>query len=106
MGNTDGLEWFLPYGGPPSIMVAMEVLGWGLYYGLACLCLAPVFGKDRLEKAIFWTLIASGGLSLVAVLAQVLNSLPLSMAGVLAWGPGATLLMVLWARWFKVQQNR
>ena len=106
MGRTDGLEWFLPYGGPPSIMVAMEVLGWGFYYGLACLCLAPVFGKDRLEKAIFWTLIASGGLSLVAVLAQVLNSIPLSMAGVLAWGPGTIVLMVLWARWFKKQKDR
>ena len=104
MGKTDGLEWFLPYGSP-SIMAAMEVLAWGFYYGLACLCLAPVFGKDRLEKAIFWTLIASGGLSLVAVLAQVLNSLPLSMAGVLAWGPGVILLTVLWARWFKVQKN-
>ena len=105
MGVSDGLEWFLPYGWP-SIMAAMEVLAWGFYYGLACLCLAPVFGKDRLEKAIFWTLIASGGLSLVAVLAQVLNSLLLSMAGVLAWGPGVILLMVLWALWFKVQENR
>jgi len=105
MGKTDGLEWFLPYGGPPSIMVAMEVLGWGFYYGLACLCLAPVFGKDRLEKAVFWTLIASGVLSLVAVLAQVLNSLLLSMAGVIAWGPGVILLMVLWALWFKRQKN-
>ena len=104
MGKTDGLEWFLPYGGPPSIMVAMEVLGWGFYYGLACLCLAPVFGKDRLEKAIFWTLIASGGLSLISVLGQVLNSIPLNSLGVLAWGPGFILLTVLWARWFRAKE--
>ena len=105
MGKSEGLEWFLPYGGP-SIMAAMEVLSWGFYYGLACLCLAPVFGGNRLEKAIFWTLIASGGLSLFSILGQVLNSIPLSMPGVLAWGPGVILLTVLWARWFKVQENR
>ena len=105
MGKTEGLEWFLPYG-MPSIMAAMEVLSWGFYYGLACLCLAPVFGGNRLEKAIFWTLIASGGLSLFSILGQVLNSVLLSMPGVLAWGPGVILLTVLWAVWFKAQENR
>jgi hypothetical protein len=105
IGKTEFLEWFLPYGGP-SIMAAMEVLSWGFYYGLACLCLAPVFGGNRLEKAIFWTLIASGGLSLISILGQVLSSIPLSMPGVVAWGPGLILLTVLWALWFKKQENR
>ena len=31
---------------------------------------------------------------------------PAQHAGVLAWGPGVILLTVLWARWFKVQENR
>ena len=105
MGRSEGLEWFLPYGWP-SIMAAMEVLAWGFYYGLACLCLAPVFGGNRLEKVIFWTLVVSGVLSLVAVLGQVLDSVPLNGLGILAWGPGGILLTVLWARWFKVQENR
>jgi hypothetical protein len=105
MGRTEGLQWFLPYGGP-SIMVAMEMLSWGIYYGLACLCLAPVFGGNRLEKAISWTLIASGGLSFVSILGQVLNNVLLSMPGVLAWGPGLILLTVLLALWFRAQTNR
>jgi hypothetical protein len=100
MDKTEGLEWFLPYGWP-SIMLAMEVLSWGYYYGLACLCLAPALGKSRLERALFWTLIASGGLSLAAALGQVLDSFSLSLLGPLAWGPGAILLAVLWALWFK-----
>jgi hypothetical protein len=102
MGETDGLEWFLPYGSP-SIMLAMENLAWGYYYGLACLCLAPVFRKGGLERAAFWTLIASGGLSLAAALGHVLNSLALSVLGPPAWGPGLILLTGLWMRWFKVQ---
>jgi hypothetical protein len=105
MGVSEGLEWFLPYGWP-SIMFAMEVLAWGGYFGLACLCLAPAFGGKGLKKAIFWTLIANGGLSLAALLGQLLQNFPLSALGVLAWGPGFILLAALWARWFKVQENR
>ena len=105
MGVSEGLDWFLPYGWP-SIMFAMEALAWGGYFGLACLCLAPAFGGNRLEKAIFWTLFACGVLSLASVLGQVLDSFPLGVLGILAWGPGFILLSVLWARWFKVQENR
>ena len=105
MGVSEGLEWFLPYGWP-SVMAAMEVLGFGFYYSLACLCMAPAFGGNKLEKAIFWTLIADGGLSFFGVLSQVLNSIPLTLLAVLAWGPGTILLTVLWALWFKVQEDR
>jgi hypothetical protein len=104
MGGREGLDWFQPYGWP-SIMFAMEVLAWGGYFGLACLCLAPAFGRKGLEKAIFWTLIACGGLSLFAILSQVLNNPPLFLPAVLAWGPGLILLTVLWARWFKVREE-
>lgn len=100
MGKTDGLEWFLPYGWP-SIMAAIEVLAWGFYYGLACLCLAPVYVNGKLERAIFWTLIASGVCSLISTIGQALNSVPLNMVGILAWGPGFILLLMLWAFWFR-----
>jgi len=104
MGVSEGLDWFQPYGWP-SITFAMEALAWGGYLGLACLCLAPAFGGSRLEKAIFWTLIVCGGLSLFAVVSQVLNIPPLIAPAVLAWGPGLILLTVLWARWFKVREE-
>jgi hypothetical protein len=101
LGQTDGLGWFQPYGWP-SIMAAMEVLAWGFYFGLACLCLVPVFWKsDRLEKAIAWVLLASGGLSLISALGQVLNNIPLNLLGILAWGPGFAALMILWMAWFR-----
>ncbi len=107
LGHTDGLDWFQPYGwGWPSIMAAMEVLAWGFYFGLACLCLAPAFWKsDRLEKAIASVLLACGGLSLLSVLGQVLNNIPLNVLGILAWGPGFIILMILWMAWFKRKQS-
>jgi hypothetical protein len=102
MGITDGLSWFMPYGWT-SIMAAIEVLAWGFFLGLAFLFLAPVFRKGRLELAIFWTLIISGLLALVAVLGQVINSVILNMLGIVAWGPGLIVLFTLLACWFRTQ---
>jgi hypothetical protein len=106
IGVTEGLNWFQPYGWP-SIMAAIEVMAWGLYLGLALFCLVPVFAdspagsRSWLEKSIFWTLLMSGGLCLVATLGQVLNNAILNLLGILAWGPGLITLMILLAIWFK-----
>jgi hypothetical protein len=104
-GNTAGLEWFLPYDWP-SIMLALEILGWGFFFGLACLCLSAVFTNGKLERAICWTLIATGILSLCAAVGQVLNTSslsfnPFTMAGAVAWGPGLTTAAILMAIWFR-----
>ena len=99
MGNTDGLEWFLPYHWP-SVMLAIEILAWGGFFGLACLSLAPAFSQGKFEQTIFWALLITGILSLVAVFGQILNSTFLSFAGLIAWGPGFTLVSFLTAKWF------
>ena len=104
-GNMDGLQWFLPYGWP-SVMFALEFLAWGLFFGLACLCLAPVFMTSKLEHFIFWTLIITGVLSLFAALGQVIGSSALTfnlytLAGTMAWGPGLATAAALIAVWFR-----
>jgi hypothetical protein len=103
-GNTNGLQWFLPYGWP-SVMLALEILAWGFFFGLACLLLAPVFSTGRLERTIFWTLIATGILSILAVPGQMIGSNtltfnPFTLAGVVAWGPGLTTTTLLMTIWF------
>ena len=103
-GNTNGLQWFLPYGWP-SVMLALELLAWGFFFGLACLSLAPVFMNGRLERTIFWTLILTGILSLLAALGQVIGSnalsfSPYTFAGMMGWGPGLTTSVILLVIWF------
>ncbi len=73
----------------------MEVLAWGFFFGVACLVLAPVFSCRKPESGIFWTLILTGVLSLLAALGQVSHPSPLSVAGPVAWGPGLALAVVL-----------
>ena len=104
-GNTDGLQWFLPYGWP-SIMLAIEFLAWGFFFGLACLCLAPVFTNGKLEHAISWALLATGALSLIACLGQLIGSngltfSPFTLAGTIGWGPGLTSSVILLVVWIK-----
>ncbi len=103
-GSTDGLHWFLPYGWP-SVMLALELLAWGLFFGLACLCLAPAFSGSRLERAIGWLLVAVGAMSLLSALEPVmgyssLSFSPFTLAGVMAWGPGLTITVGLMVIWF------
>jgi len=64
-----------------------------------------------MERAIFWTLIATGLLSLSAVAGQVsgsstLSFSPFTMAGVLGWGPGLTLAAGLITICFRKNENR
>ncbi len=104
-GNLNGLQWFLPYNWP-SVMLALEFLAWGLFLGLACLCLAPAFTNGKLEYSIFWTLIITGIFSLLAIVGQLIGSNavtfdPFTFMGMLAWGPGLTTFAVLMAFWFR-----
>jgi hypothetical protein len=104
-GNTAGLQWFLPYAWP-SIMLAMEILGWGLFFGLACLCLAPVFVSGKLERAIFWTLLVTGVLCLLSVVGLLLNSMALlGLVAPLAWGLIPAITFILMAIWFKTRAD-
>jgi hypothetical protein len=106
--NTNGLQWFLPYSWP-SVMLALEFLAWGFFFGLACLYLAPVFVNGKLEHAIFWMLISTGFLSLLALLGQMIGSnaldfSPFTLAGVIAWGPGLTTAVFLISIWFRKER--
>ncbi len=107
-GHLDGLQWFLPYGWP-SVMLAIEYLAWGFFLGLAFLSLAPVFNRGRLERAIFWTSISVGVLCLIAVVGQMIGSSsvnfsPFTLMGVIGWGPGLTVWVVLLTSWLRKQE--
>jgi hypothetical protein len=99
-GKTAGLEWFMPFGWP-SVTSALEVLAWGLFLGLAFLVIAPIFRSDKLDSAIFWTCIVTGLLCLLALIGQVFNAPFLLSMGLLAWGPGLFLFLILMAVWFR-----
>ncbi|MEX2161312.1 MAG: hypothetical protein WD751_05290 [Anaerolineales bacterium] len=102
-GNVDGLQWFLPYGWP-SAMLALEMLGWGLFFGFACLTLAPTFQGGRLERSICWTLVVTAVFNFAIIAALVVDQFGvLWWLGPVAWGAGPTVAIALMAAWFRRQ---
>jgi hypothetical protein len=98
-GDVGDLRRFLPYD-PRSAMFALEILGWGLFLGLAALCLAVVYRESRRRRWIARLFGLYGVLGLTCVVGLVLDS-PIVAVGFLAWGgvlPIAAALVALDSR--------
>lgn len=106
-GNTESVLRFMPYD-TGSIMWAMEMLGWGLFLGLAALCMIPLFRKGGLEKAIRGLLITYGILGIITAIGCMTYP-PLGALGFLAWGlilPVALILVTIWFKRMKDASSR
>ncbi|MFI9557383.1 hypothetical protein [Nonomuraea endophytica] len=105
LGRTAGLEWFQPYGWP-SLTFAFEILGWGVFFSLACLFLAPAFRVHGLERRIATTFATMGVLSLGGAVGLLVNSTALMGAiAPLAWGLGPAVAAVLVMIWLRAQPH-
>src|SRR5512133_1046087 len=102
MGKTIGLDWFMPYGSP-SVMSAIEMLGWSFFLGLAFIFTAFAFDKSRLERWLFWVCLVNGTLCLVSTLAPLTGIALFTILAIPAWGPGFILLCALLLTLFKDQ---
>lgn len=99
MGDTSGLDRFLPYG-PRSIFFALEMLGWGGFLSIAALFIAPIFTARKLERWIAGLFVTYGVLGTTSLLGYVFDN-PVVMVGFLAWGPVLGTAVVLLAVWFR-----
>lgn len=84
-GEAGDLTRFLPYDSG-SAMFALEILGWGLFLGLAALAAAPLFGRGRLGLGIRWSLVAYGILGLTSAVGHAIGNDTMTLVGFAAWG--------------------
>ena len=92
------LTRFLPYA-DGSVMLALEVLGWGFFSSLAFLFVAPLFSSSPLNKAIRWLFILYAFVSFMSVLGfATKSSIPI---GPIAWGPILLALTILLSVYFR-----
>jgi hypothetical protein len=89
-----GWEW-------PSMMYAIELVAWHLFFGLSMFFAAFAFkGKGR-EKAVRIALIATGLLCIFGLIGPVVGDLIWRLIGVFGYGVGFPIVCVMLARVFK-----
>ena len=102
--STENLALIMPYGWP-SVMLALEILGWGFFMGLAIIAAAFIFRGSRLQSVIFWTMLVSGILCVSAAVTMIAGNMNLMLLGAIGWGPGLTLAAILTAIFFRKLEN-
>ncbi len=79
----------------PSVVYALDILAWDLFFGLSMLFLAPVFMKGRLEKKLRTLLIISGILSLIGLIGVPLQNLNIRNIGIIGYAVVAPVAFLL-----------
>ena len=79
----------------PSIVYALDILAWDLFFGLSMLFVAPVFKNGRLEKNLKILLIISGILSLFGLIGVPLQNMQIRNIGIIGYAVVAPLAFLL-----------
>jgi hypothetical protein len=82
----------------PSVIYALDILAWDLFYPLAVLLAAPLFRGDGLARVVRVALVASGALGLAGLLAVAVGDMGIRIIGIIGYAgllPAIALLIVL-----------
>ena len=79
----------------PSIVYALDILAWDLFFGLSMLFAVPVFKKDRFEKNLKILLITSGILSLFGLIGVPLQNMQIRNIGIIGYAVVAPVAFLL-----------
>ncbi|HPF70307.1 MAG TPA: hypothetical protein PLQ13_06535 [Candidatus Krumholzibacteria bacterium] len=69
----------------PSVVYALDILAWDVFFALAMLFAAPVFGGSRLARGVRWTMTASGVLALGGLLGVVQGDMQQRNLGIVGY---------------------
>ena len=85
----------------PSVVYALDILAWDIFFAVAILFTAPVFSGSRLTAWIRGLMIASGVLSLAGLSGVVLGSMQWRNIGIVGYVPVFLVVVVLLAILFR-----
>lgn len=69
----------------PSVVYALDILAWDLFFGLSMLFAAPVFKKNRFEKNLKTLLIICGILSIIGLIGVTLQNMQIRNIGIIGY---------------------
>lgn len=79
----------------PSIVYALDILAWDLFFGLSMLFIAPVFKKDKFETNLKTLLIICGLLSLIGLIGVPLQNMQIRNIGIIGYAVVAPVAFLL-----------
>jgi len=79
-----GMEWFFSFKWP-SVLYALDILAWDLFFALSMLFAAPVFKGNRLERSLRTVMIVSGIISLVGLIGVPLGNMTVRSIGIIGY---------------------
>jgi hypothetical protein len=99
--GQDSMDVFLAFKWP-SVVYALDILGWDVFFALSMLLAAPVFGGSRLGRSIRAAMITSGALAFAGLAGVAFGNMVLRDIGIAGY-LGAflvvdTLLLALFVR--------
>ncbi|HYE67694.1 MAG TPA: hypothetical protein VEA58_03730 [Anaerovoracaceae bacterium] len=84
----------------PSVVYALDILAWDLFFSLSMLFAAPIFKGNRLEASIRITMTVSGVLSLAGLIGPIVADMQIRMIGVVGYTVFFPLACLLLAKLF------
>ena len=101
--ESTGLLWlsFLFSFRWPSVVYALDILAWDLFFGLSMLFAAPVFKIGRLERLVRFGLVLSGVLSLAGLIGPVTGNMQLRNIGIVGYVGVFSVVCLLLAETFR-----
>lgn len=72
IGQTNGLVQFIQ-ANPISVMAAINMLGWTIFFGLSCIFAGLALGGTKLEQVIKYAFLSNGIMMFLAVTAYLLD---------------------------------
>ncbi|MCG8403214.1 MAG: hypothetical protein MJA84_16715 [Firmicutes bacterium] len=84
----------------PSVIYALDILAWDLFFSLSMFFAAPVFKGDRLKDSVRILMIVSGVLSLAGLIGPIVGSMQIRNIGIVGYVGVFSIVCLLLAKVF------
>jgi len=99
-GHTEGLEHFIQLN-PDSVIVAINMLGWTVFFGLSSLFIVPIFSSGKLEKVIKFSFLVNGIICILGAIGYVFEITILNILFFYVMGAAVIVIAISSSIWFK-----
>jgi energy-converting hydrogenase Eha subunit C len=99
-GHIEGLEQFIQLN-PDSVIVAINMLGWTVFFGISSLFMVPIFSSSKLGKVIKFSFLVNGIICILGAIGYVFEIVILNVLFFYIMGAAVMVIAISSSIWFK-----